>query len=80
MGELRISMTGAGSSLSAFFNNKLTCHICASDSTREYEGMPVRRIPFATFQYVTADDARQRGPFAAMLLPQLQADGNMYFA
>jgi hypothetical protein len=48
--EFKIALTGAGSSLSAFFNSKLTCHICVSDRTCEYEGIPERRIPFATFQ------------------------------
>ncbi len=46
----RICVTGNGSSLSAFFSSRLTCHICASVSTCEYDGMPERRIPFATFQ------------------------------
>jgi hypothetical protein len=33
--ELKIAVTGPGSSLSAFFNNRLTCHISVLERTCE---------------------------------------------
>jgi len=36
--------------LSAFASSRLTCHICVSLRLPLNPGMPVKRIPFATFQ------------------------------
>ena len=49
-GMVRTCTTGSGSSLSAFASSKLTCHICVSERTWLYAGMPVSRIPLSTFQ------------------------------
>src|SRR5690242_6271670 len=39
-----------GGSLSPWASSKATCHICSSESEPAKPGMPVRRIPFLTFQ------------------------------
>lgn len=48
-GFLSKSVTLAGS-LSAFASSRLICHICLSDKELVNPGIPVKRIPFATFQ------------------------------
>ena len=48
-GALRLSETDFGS-LSACATSKLTCHICVSLNASRKPGIPVRRIPLATFQ------------------------------
>jgi len=45
-----ISSAAGGSGLSAFASRMLTCHICISLSTSLNEGIPVSRMPLATFQ------------------------------
>lgn len=45
----RLSFTDCGS-LSAFATSKLTCHICVLDRVFPKPGIPVIRIPPATFQ------------------------------
>src|SRR5882757_9364430 len=39
--------------LSAFASKRLTCHVWVSVSEPWKPGMPVRRMPWATFQYVS---------------------------
>src|ERR1700683_741745 len=48
-GAARASATGFGS-LSAFATSRLIARICVSDNVERKPGMPVRRMPFATFQ------------------------------
>src|SRR6267154_990701 len=71
----------AGEILSAFASNTLTCQICVSLSVSLNAGMPVKRIPFFAFQYVshagssvTPLPLKSSGglgnmPFAILLLP-----------
>jgi hypothetical protein len=47
---LRMSSAAGGSGLSALASSRLTCHIWLSVSTFLKDGMPVSRIPLATFQ------------------------------
>jgi hypothetical protein len=49
----KLSITDFGS-LSEFASSKLTCHICVVESDLSNPGIPVIRIPPATFQYVSA--------------------------
>jgi hypothetical protein len=51
-GAFRISLTAGVCSLSAFFSSRLTCQICASERTFLKDGIPERRTPLATNQYV----------------------------
>src|SRR5580765_5231767 len=46
----KASFTETGS-LSALAHNKLTCHICVVESVFSNPGIPVIRMPPATFQY-----------------------------
>lgn len=47
---LTITVAAGGKGLFALANSRLTCHICSSLRTWSKEGMPVSRIPLATFQ------------------------------
>ena len=47
---LTMLTTSGGIGLSAFASKMETCHICVSVNTLLKEGMPVKRIPFDTFQ------------------------------
>jgi hypothetical protein len=46
----KTATAAGGSGLSAFASSTLTCHISVSLSSSLYDGMPVSRIPLATFQ------------------------------
>src|ERR1039458_3912360 len=49
----RIPSAAGGSGLSALASSRLTCQICLSVSTCLKDGIPVSRMPLATFQYVS---------------------------
>ena len=46
----RMATAAGGSGLSALARRTLTCHISESVRDSLYEGMPLRRMPFTTFQ------------------------------
>lgn len=46
----RMATAACGSGLSALASRTLTCHIWVSVRTSLYAGMPVKRMPLATFQ------------------------------